>query len=258
MRIIRHLTLAALAATPCGSALAAQDFSWKGALAAGQTLEIRGINGDIRAGRASGPEAQVTAVKRGKRSDPGEVTIEVVEHAGGVTICAVYPAGRGRANRCRPGGGKQETRGNDVEVNFDVRVPAGVRFEGTTVNGSIVARDLASDAHVTTVNGDLEVATKGLVEATTANGSIEAAIGRADWEGDLEFAAVNGSITLTLPAALDADLEASTVNGSIETDFPLTVQGRFGPSTLKGTLGKGGRHLKLTTANGSIRLKKAS
>jgi hypothetical protein len=67
----------------------------------------------------------VTATKRGRRSDPGSVRIEVVEHGEGVTICAVYPDVDGRRNECRAGdGGHMSTRDNDVNVHFTVRVPA--------------------------------------------------------------------------------------------------------------------------------------
>src|SRR5262245_15790892 len=84
---------------------AADDFSWKGALGRGAVLEIKGVNGGIDATAASGAEAEVTAFKRARRSNPDEVEIKVVEHSGGVTICAVYPSHGGRANTCEPGEG---------------------------------------------------------------------------------------------------------------------------------------------------------
>src|SRR5262245_57933746 len=103
----------------------AQDFNWNGRLAAGKTLEIRGINGAIDA--SGGGEAEVRATKRARRSDPDSVEIKVIEHAEGVTICAVYPTPRdsARPNECRAGGGgRMNTRDNDVTVNFVVKVPA--------------------------------------------------------------------------------------------------------------------------------------
>ena len=67
-----------------------------------------------------------------------------MRHADGVTICAVYPNVDGRApNTCEPGGGQMNVRDNDVSVNFTVRVPAGVRFSGNTVNGKVEAHNLA-------------------------------------------------------------------------------------------------------------------
>ena len=72
-----------------GSAQA--DFEWHGQLTSSQALEIRSVNGDIRALPSSTTDAQVTATKSANRSDPNSVRVEVVPHGGGVTICAVYP-----------------------------------------------------------------------------------------------------------------------------------------------------------------------
>ena len=48
---------------------------------------------------------------------------------------------------------------------------------------------------------------------------------------------------------------AATVNGGIESDFPLTVTGRFGPRRVSGTIGGGGRDLRLETVNGGIHIR---
>jgi len=240
-----------------GPAAQQPDFRWQGRLEPGKTIEVRGVNGDIRAERATGDAVEVTAVKRARRSDPESVAIEVVPHEDGVTICAVYPSRRAsRPNECRPGGGGNSVRDNDVRVHFTVRVPAGVRLVAASVNGDVDARDLASDVELTTVNGGVDVSTTGLARASTVNGSIDAALGRTDWAGSLEFTTVNGSITVEVPEGLSADLEATTVNGAISTDFPLTISGRLSPRRLRGTIGDGGRRLRLTTVNGAIRLRR--
>src|SRR5690606_10756226 len=216
------------------------DFHWRGRIDRGKAIEVRGINGDIRAERATGDAVEVTAVKRGRGSDPERVTIEVVPHGDGVTICAVYPSrDAARPNECRPGGGNGRVRDTGVVVEFVVRVPEGVRLVAATVNGKIEARDLASDAALTTVNGSISVSTTGLARASTVNGSIDAVLGRADWTGALEFNTVNGSITVELPEGLSAELEAATVNGRISTEFPVTVSGRFSPRRFQGTIGDG-------------------
>lgn len=248
------LALAAVLAAPSAQA---QDFRWSGALAPGKVLEIKGVNGSIHAGPASGGEAEVTAVKAARESNPAEVEVKLVEHGGGVTICAVYPSRSfGRPNECQPGeGGRMNTRDNDVKVEFTVRVPAGVRFVGRTVNGGIEARDLTADAEVYSVNGGVTVSTAGMARAQTVNGSLTAEMGRADWDGPLELKTVNGSITVELPASTSARVEASTVNGGIDTDFPLTVTGRFGPRRVSGTIGGGGRDLMLETVNGAIHIR---
>jgi DUF4097 and DUF4098 domain-containing protein YvlB len=190
------------------------------------------------------------------------VRVEVVEGGEGVTICAVYPDVGGRHNNCRAGGGHNNTRDNDVEVHFLVKVPRGVNFHPETVNGGIQAEDLDGDVRATTVNGSIQVATAGRVEAETVNGSIRASAGRADWSSAAAFKTVNGSITLTLPTSLAVNIKAETVNGSIETDFPLTMKGAIKMDGgqmrhLSGTIGGGGPELELETVNGSIRLRKS-
>lgn len=250
--------VAVAAALGAPALLAAEDFRWQGRIAPGGTLEIKGINGGIDASAGSG-EAEVRAVKSARRSDPDAVEIKVVEHAGGVTLCAVYPAPEDsrRPNECEPGdGGHSRTRDNDVQVHFQVKVPAGVRLVAKTVNGGIDARELEADVVAHTVNGSVRVETRGRAEAKTVNGSIEASFGRADWTGSNQFKTVNGAIRLDLPADLSAEVSAKTVNGDIETDFPLTVKGRFSRRSLHGTIGAGGRQLELETVNGAIRLAK--
>ncbi len=256
---MRVATLALLAAAAVPSLAAAQgEFHWKGSIAPGKAIEIKGVNGDISAVAGSG-EVEVTAVKHARRSDPEEVKIEVVPSEDGVTICAVYPNDGGRENTCESGEhNHMNVRDNDVRVDFTVRVPAGVRFRGVTVNGEVGAANLSSDVDATSVNGSIRISTTGYAEARTVNGSIMAAIGRATWSDGLDFTTVNGAITLDLPADLSTEVRASTVNGGIETDFPLTVTGRLGPRRLNGTIGKGGRRLDLSTVNGTIRLRKSS
>jgi len=125
----RRTILAAVAAAAlAGPVLAAQeDFHWTGKVAAGAAVEIKGVNGGIVATGAPDGAVEVTAVKKGRKSDPAQVKVEVVEHAGGVTICAVYPS-TGAPNECKPGeGGRISVRDNDVNVEFKVAVPAGVR-----------------------------------------------------------------------------------------------------------------------------------
>ncbi len=257
---MRHYALAALFLAGVSGAATAQDkddFRWSKALSSGKTLEIIGINGDIDARGGTGSEAIVTAVKRARRSDPEDVRIEVVEHADGVTICAVYPSRRSsRPNECRPGGeGRNDTRDNDVQVHSTITVPRGARFIGRTVNGRVdaVALDGAAEAH--SVNGSVTLETAGYGSATTVNGSIRARLGRADWSDDLEFTTVNGQIDITLPEGLNADVDASSVNGGIRTDFPLTVRGKWGPKRMTGKIGSGGRGLVLSTVNGGMEIR---
>lgn len=236
------------------------DFRWRGRLAAGRVVEIKGVNGGIDAEPSAGGEVEVVAEKSARRSDANSVRVEVVEHAEGVTICAVYPSkDSDKPNVCAPGGGgRMSVQNNDTQVSFKVRVPAGVRFTGRTVNGDVEARGLGADVEAMTVNGSIKVSTTGLARARTVNGSIDASMESVDWSGELQFHTVNGGIELSFPASLSTTVEAETVNGDIQTDFPMTVTGRFSKRHLTGTIGGGGRELNLKTVNGSVQIRRAS
>jgi len=238
--------------------VSAQDFEWRGSVDRGDNIEIRGINGGIEAVAASGNQVLVTATKKeGQKGNADDVTIEVVEHAGGVLICAVYPNKRGKEeNRCSPGDSHLSNHDNDTSVEFRVEVPAGVNLEVGTVNGEVDVRDLDGDVQASTVNGDVRVESAGTVEASTVNGSIEARMGE-DLKSDLSFATVNGSVTVELPAGANADVSASTVTGGMESDFPLTIQGRFSNRRMSGKIGNGGHELDMSTVNGTIILRRS-
>ncbi|MGA2599429.1 MAG: DUF4097 family beta strand repeat-containing protein [Bryobacteraceae bacterium] len=254
---MRYLAVIAIALP--WTAFAQADFNWTGTLSPGQTLEIKGVSGSIHAELASGSVIEVTAHKTAHHSDPNSVRIEVVPSSEGVTICAVYPSTGTQVNDCVPGkGGHSNTRDNDVNVEFMVKLPAGISFAPKAVNGSVVANGLRSDVNASSVNGKVTVKTTGLATATSVNGAIDVAMGVSTWDGALNFSSVNGSIDVTMPAATGADVQASTVNGELASDFPMTVTGRIGARNMRGRIGAGGHELKLSTVNGAITLHQGS
>ena len=235
----------------------AQDFDWRGSVDRDDEVEIRGINGGIYAVASSGNQVRVTAIKQeGHKGDADDVTIEVVEHSGGVLICAMYPNRPGkRENRCSPGDSDLSNHDNDTSVEFHVEVPAGINLVAVTVNGEVDVRQVDGDVQASTVNGGVRVESNGNVEASTVNGSIVARMGE-DLKSDLSFETVNGSVTVELPAGANANVRASTVTGGMESDFPLTIQGRFSNRRMNGKIGNGGHDLKLSTVNGAIILRR--
>lgn len=283
--LLAGFVLACVAAT---FALEAQqnpdEFRWTGQIARGKSVEIKGVSGGIRATATTGNQVEVLAHKRARRSNTADVFIDVVNHDGNVTICAVYPPsahstaspttpGNGYTSRnwrpsspnatssgpneCKPGSeGRMNVNNNDVNVEFEVRLPEGVRLIATTVNGAIDASSLKSDVEANTVNGRILVSTSGVASADTVNGSIDVSLGAAKWDQPLDFHTVNGGITLTLPKAASADLHADTLNGEIDSDFPVSItSSRHRGRRITGSIGTGGKELHLSTTNGGIRLR---
>jgi hypothetical protein len=256
---MNHAAMAAVTlAMIAGPAAAQEQWSWNGTVAAGRTVEVKGVNGPIRAVAASGSEVRVRVTKRARRDNPDDVRMVVLEHAGGVTICAVYPHQRNREpNECAVGqGGRNNVQNNDVSVDWEVQVPSGVNFTARTVNGGIEATGMTGTTIARTVNGRIDLTTAGIAQASTVNGSINATLGRSDWNDEIAFRSTNGSVVVAFTSDLNAQVNAVTVTGSIETDFPLEVRGRLMNRRLSGTVGSGGRVLSLETTNGRIELRR--
>lgn len=232
------------------------EFRWNGRIAPEATLEIKGVNGSVVAEPSSGREVEIVAVKTGRRQDPKQVEIVFVEHPGGLTVCAVYPSS-GTPNECKPGTeGRIGARNNDVQVRFVVKLPAGVSFVARTVNGSVRAEDVRGNVEAHTVNGSVRIRALGHAQAETVNGSIRAELGKADWSDAASFRTVNGSVRVTLPPSAAAAVRVETVNGGIESEFSLNDARRTRRS-LVGTIGAGGRELRIKTVNGSVALRRA-
>jgi hypothetical protein len=236
------------------------DFHWSASMKPGQTLEIIGRNGGIEASGASGESAQVQATK--ETHGDSQVFVEVVEYSDGVTICAVY-AKDTKPGRCHRGGADSEDshgwswHGERSKLTFNVQVPRGVLFKALTTNGGIRAHEMNSVVEASTTNGNVDVSTSEWASARTTNGSVTVNMGSAKWNGEVELTSTNGSVHASLPAAAEFKVRASTTNGGIHTDFPVTVQGTFGAKDLSGTVGGGGRDLRVATTNGGIELRKS-
>jgi DUF4097 and DUF4098 domain-containing protein YvlB len=172
----------------------------------------------------------------------------------------VYPSGDpSRKNECKPGRqGRIGARNSDVVVDFKLKVPAGVGLVARTVNGRVEVLGLSGNVEAYTVNGSVHLAADGYAQAETVNGSIRAELGKADWKDALAFKTVNGSVSVALPPTASTLVRVETVNGSIEADFAMNGAVKKTRRELSGTIGNGGRELRVNTVNGSVHLRKAS
>lgn len=264
MRSTKYLLTAALVLFVGSLALAqnssstANPFHWKGTLAAGKTLAIKNINGNISAEGTAGDQVEITATKDGDDAD--RVRIEVVQDSDGIGVCAIYPDSD---STCTTDADWHSSSHGDhhnrARVNFTVHLPQNVHLAARNVNGGVDAKNLGEVADATSVNGSVVVSTTRWAHLSSVNGSVTGHFGRADWDDKLNISTVNGNITLALPADTSTEVEFQSVNGRLNTDLPLTIQsssGKFGPKHISGTIGGGGRQLKLNTVNGSVNLEK--
>jgi hypothetical protein len=243
-----------------------EPFRWSGEVTAGHWVYLRNLNGRVRVEPGTGTKLEITADKRWRRGNPDDVEITVGQVGSGrgdVLVCAVW---RDTSTRCDEDGYSVRShfdswfgrnRSDDVQVEFTVRLPEGVRVDARSVNGEIEIDGATSEVIAHTTNGHIDARSSGgPVRATTTNGDVTVRAGALDTH-DMEYRTTNGSITVELPASANAELDMHTTNGSISSDFPVTMEGTFSRRNMRGTLGKGGPRIRLSTTNGSIRLRKA-
>ncbi len=254
-------TASAQAAAPAGEN--GNRFEWTGVVSAGAWIVVRNMNGPVSVTATASRTAQITGLKRAERGgDPSVVRFVSRPLAnGGILVCALW----GANSDCDEDGYHSHNNGdgdhgrrNNVEVDLKVALPNGVNVRAGSVNGDVEVAGATAEVSASSVNGTVRATSSGgPVSATTVNGDVRASM-RSAGAGDLHYSTVNGSIELELPAALNADVELRTVNGGFETDFPMTLSGRVSPRRLSGKIGSGGRELRATTVNGSIKLRKST
>jgi hypothetical protein len=216
-----------------------EETRWHGWAPGGQAVEVNNIHGNVRAEPATGDEIEVIAIKKGS-GDPAQVAIEIVEHKGGVTICAVYAdADPAHPFDCRPShggafrvasisdstarvrwdnGGGGDVLLNDLRVDFVVRLPKRLRFIGRTVDGDVSAHLL---------------------------------------EQDVEAHSVLGDVRVDLSARPGAEVRAESAKGHVSSQFPLSMRSNSSHGTLaSGRVGHSHRTLRLTTGEGDIHLER--
>lgn len=248
-------------------------FAWAEVMPPGSTIEIQGVLGGIRAERATSDTVEVRATRHGRVSTP-DVHFVVARHPKGVAICAMYPPpGGSAANQCIPGAvGMLNSRANDVEVEFAIRVPRGVLVTLTSSNGRITTGrgPLQSVVTATNVTGDIDITTSDFASARSNSGDVRVAMGRTAWAGMLQLSSLSGNVSVTLPDDARVDVTAQTKTGTIKSDFEI---GQIRPSRLsrmkptgslgssaRGVIGASGgeRQLALSTLAGNIQIRRQS
>lgn len=290
MSFSRNLFLA-LALAP--AALGAQEsgvFTWSGRLAAGATLGIKHYNGPIDVREGTGDRVEFRAERPSRRSS--ELSFQVQNETDGITICGVW-RGRSACDTGRRSGWDWDE--GPPSSRLTVLLPKGVRLAANTGNGDVTVEKASNDVEIRSGNGDVRVTmTAGQVDVTTGNGELEidgatgpvrattgngrvyamtstgpvtARTGNGDIDvrmktltgtSDMQFVTGNGAVTVALPGNFSGEIDASTGHGDFRSDFEIRVLGRLNPRHIRGTIGEGGRTIKMVSGNGRLELRKAN
>jgi len=257
------LTIATLGTAGAAQTAAAQtgggEFHWDKAVAAGGTVGIHSINGDIKVTPSTNGRVQVVGIPRGSGAD--RYKVEVHESSSGIDICVLD---LDADSSCDEGGmhthDRRSRRDWDRgEIDLEVAVPTNLRVRPNTVSGDIEVTGAHGDIAANSVSGDivLDQLHASAVDANTVSGDVNVRVDELTGNGDFRFHSVSGDVTLTVPASFGADLSMSTVSGDINTDFPVTIgNGRMNRRSLNARIGNGGRRLDVATVSGDLRLRK--
>lgn len=263
-RSIALLLVAAPLAAQTATARAA-DFRWEKAIAAGGTVSLHNLNGNVTVSPSTSGKVEVVGVKRGRHAD--EVTLEVVETARGVMVCAMFKSrdvtcdeDGYRVHDDRRWGRRRDNDWEDAQIDIVVKAPKDVRIQANSVSGDVEVTGAEGAVRAGSVSGNVRLeklrATTSL-RASSVSGDVWVVVESLSGEGDLRFSSVSGNVTAELPKAIDADVRMRSVSGSLDSDFPLTLNGRMSRHSLEARIGKGGRELEVSTVSGDVRLRAA-
>lgn len=214
-------------------------------VAPGATLEIENTNGTIDVRSHAGSTIQVTA-RRTARAVTEQRARELLnrtkleESASSDLVRLVTP---------RQG----SSMGQHLEVRYEVKVPASIAVNLTTVNGKVELEGVTGAVALETVNGGVEArGISALRTAETVNGSISLQLAALSPQG-ARIETVNGSVGVKLPTATGADVSVRTVNGGIEVDgFGKVDSAEQRRRHYDGKLNGGGPTLRVETVNGGV------
>lgn len=204
------------------SATRVQKFN--GTIAAGQTIHVENISGDIVASPGKEFSAVVTLTVSAATQAKVDEILKKTEIVGnhdddGWNLETVWPGRRSGGRGNRHGNPCDQCR---ISARYEIVVPPGVTAELQTVNGDVRVRDLDGEVNVSTVNGSIEVrGARQSVSAQTVNGKVDAVAQALPADAEVSIQTVNGDVSLTLPPEAKFDFEASTMNGRIASTFPL-------------------------------------
>jgi hypothetical protein len=173
---IAAIAIVPVAASAQGDGRAAETWTWGGRVDAGHWMGVHNVNGSVTFEPSSDNQVHVTAVKHTNRGGSiDEVTFQVVQEAGDVSICAIWHDN----GRCSIRGFQQFERDNDHQnnrttVTFTVLVPRNIRVRAASVNGGVRVHEVGTEVRASTVNGTCEVSNAGgPVRASTVNGGVD-------------------------------------------------------------------------------------
>jgi hypothetical protein len=140
-------------------------------------------------------------------------------------------------------------------IHYTISMPATARLEIEDHNASVRVSGLRNDLRVNSHNGGVQVSDfDGAASIETHNGSVRVAYSR--FAKSSQFETHNGTIEVRLPPNSRFHVNANGHHMGIDSDFPTVITKGPREGRYVGDVNGGGPELRVSTHNGSLRLKK--
>jgi DUF4097 and DUF4098 domain-containing protein YvlB len=244
-----------MVASTSGAAQFEDVFDQTYPLAAGGSVALDNVNGDVTVEVWERSEVRVYAVK--SASSQGyldRLRIDVEASPSSIEIDTFYPSTSRRDSEEWQEDGPWR-HDHKMKVEYTLTVPRGAVINGfDLVNGSLLVDGVEGGVEAESVNGTITVRNgAGSFELSTVNGAVELYADRLDLDDRVDLESVNGALDLYLSSSAGADVRAESVNGKLSNDFGIEVhRGKYVGSDFRGAVGGGGSRVALETVNGRI------
>jgi putative adhesin len=216
-------------------------------------ITVSNIAGDMVVTRGSGNSVTMEIIKtaRAETSEDakmllGLVTVDVMERGPRAEIKTRYPSEEDLQRRNR--------RNINVDVAFNLTVPAQARVSLHSISGSLSVRDVAGVLMLDSISGNIKLANTGrTATAKTISGNVEMADTTAD--GALTGGTISGTVSLRKITARSLNL--SSVSGEVVLEDVnserIDAQSVSGDVRFAGDFAPNGRY-EFTSHSGSVKL----
>lgn len=138
------------------------------------------------------------------------------------------------------------------EVNYDIKVPAGLMLSIEGTNGEIHLDGFPNESKVRLTNGNIKLTgLTGRNDVEMTNGSISGSI---DSLKELKLEVTNGKVTLDIGKKFAGEINAEIVNGKISTDKLELSDVSSDKKSLRGYITNRSGELRINVVNGKISL----
>ena len=197
----------------------------------GGSIAVSDLAGEVDA-ETSGGELRFTRVEGSIDGETSGGNVHIIDCAGSIEV---------------------ETSGGSIEV-----AGGSGKLEGETSGGPVNVKDFQGSVSVETSGAGLTIENvTGEIEGETSGGGISLVFA-ASPAGDVRLETSGGGITMRVPENAGFELDAETSGGNVSCELPMAGAGQVGRSHMKGTIGGGGKSVRLETSGGSIHVKKVA